>query len=95
MNPPTRNTLQMSLPIRPWLSVRFNQRILVRPPHQAEHSFREAHRDGGCNAPVRSGTLAAVPHAGGLLHSDNRSHKCALPHRFGPEENGLLDHTTP
>jgi len=94
MKTPARNTLQMSLPIRPWLSVRFSQPILVRPLRQAEPDFREAHSAGMLSARVRSNTLAAAPHASRLLDPDNRSRNGALPHRFSPREERALNHTT-
>ena len=89
-----RSTLQMSLPIRPWLSVRFSQPILVRPPRQKKRNFRGAHSAGMVSARVRSTTLAAAPRAGGLLDPDNRSRNCALPNRFSPREKRAPNHTT-
>ncbi len=89
MKTPARNTLEMSIPIRPWLSVRFSQPILVRPLRQTERDSPEAQSAGMLSARVRSSTLAAAPHARRLLDPDNRSRNGALPNDSAREKNGL------
>jgi len=43
MKTPAQDMSQISLPIRPWLTVRFSQPVLFRQTGQAEGHLRKAH----------------------------------------------------
>ena len=59
---------RVSIPVRPWVSVRFTPPVLTRPLQEVDFRLLEAHSTDMRGARVEPGTLAAPRPASRLLH---------------------------